>query len=116
MFYTNFRSLNQWKLDDLMKLTEINKPNVNCRTETWLDKNKQSTAGIDGYVNDFAHQKGRVGGGVAVLASNKLTSKTVDTHSTKIVSAVWTKINLGKYKHVIVCCLYHPSGADDSKT
>ena len=116
VFYTNCRSLNQWKLEELKALTEINKPNVICLTETWLDNNKQSTAGIDGYVNHFAHRKGRVGGGVAVLVSNKLISKTVQTHSTKTVSAVWTKINLGKYKPIIVCCLYHPPGADDSKT
>ena len=74
MFYTNCRSLNQWKLDELKVLTEINKPNVICLTETWLDNNKQSTARIDGYVNHFAHRKGRVGGGVAILVSNKLTS------------------------------------------
>ena len=49
VFYTNCRSLNQWKLDELKVLTEINKPNVICLTETWLDNNKQSTAGIDGY-------------------------------------------------------------------
>ena len=68
------------------------------------------------YVNHFAHHKGRVGGGLAVLVLNKLTSKTVNTHSTKTVSAVWTKINLGKYKPVIICCLYHPPLADNSKT
>ena len=57
-----------------------------------------------------------MGSGVAILVSNKLTSKTVNTHSTKNLSAIWTNINLGKYKPVIICCLCHPPGADNSKT
>ena len=116
LFYTNCRSLNQWKLEELKVLADINKPNVICLTETWLDVNKQSTAHIDGYVNHFAHRKGRIGGGVAVMVSSKITSKTVATHSTKTISAVWTKITVGKYKPVIISCIYHPPGANDSLT
>ena len=39
-----------------------------------------------------------MGGGVAVMVSSKITSKTVATHSTKTISAVWTKITVGKYR------------------
>ena len=43
VFYTNCRSLNQWKLDELKVLTEINKPNFICPTEKhgWIITNNQ---------------------------------------------------------------------------
>ena len=50
------------------------------------------------------------------MVSGKITSKTVATYSTKTISAVWTKITVGKYRPVIISCIYHPPGADDSMT
>ena len=116
MLYTNCRSLNHWKLEELSVYAEIHKPDVICLTETWLDKNKESARQIVNYDNHFCHRKGRLGGGVAILTSNVISCKELCSNTTSTISAIWVKINKEKCAPLIICCIYHPPGASNDST
>ena len=116
LLYTNCRSLNHWKLEELSVYAEIHKPDVICLTETWLDKNKESARQIVNYDNHFCHRKGRLGGGVAILTSNVISCKELCSHTTSTISAIWIKINKEKCAPLIICCIYHPPGASNDST
>ena len=64
VLYTNCRSLNQWKLEELAIYSEIHAPQIICLTETWLDVTKEAARQIQGYMSYYCHRKNRIGGGV----------------------------------------------------
>ena len=87
VLYTNCRSLNNWKLDELTLYAHTHKPHIICQTETWIDDTKEQSTNIDGYNSYFCNRKNRIGGGVAIFIDESFTTKVIASHSTKTVSA-----------------------------
>ena len=115
ILYTNCRSLTQWKLEELSVYVNIHKPDLICLTETWLDSAKEDAKCIDGYKNFWCHRKNRIGGGVGILTSEKLTVTQLTSHTTSTFSAVWILLHLLNVP-VIIGCVYHPPNADNNAT
>ena len=115
ILYTNCRSLTQWKLEELSVYVNIHKPDLICLTETWLDSAKEDAKCIDGYKNFWCHRKHRIGGGVGILTSEKLTVTQLTSHTTSTFSAVWILLHLLNVP-VIIGCVYHPPNADNNAT
>ena len=88
ILYTNCRSLNTWKLEELKTYVTIHKPNLICLTETWLDQDKQQLINIDGYDNHFSNRKNRLGGGVCILSSTNLGVSVMSAHTSKTLSTI----------------------------
>lgn len=70
----------------------------------------------DGYDSHFSNRKGRVGGGVCILSSTKLSATLLSTFTTRTVSAAWILVKVKAHRPLIVGCLYHPPNADRSAT
>ena len=49
VLYTNCRSLNNWKLDELTLYAHTYKPDIICLTETWINETKEQSTQIDGF-------------------------------------------------------------------
>ena len=115
ILYTNCRSLTQWKLEELSVYVNVHQPDLICLTETWLDSAKEDAKCIDGYKNFWCHRKNRIGGGVGILTSEKLTVTQLTSHTTSTFSAVWILLHLLNVP-VIIGCVYHPPNADNNAT
>ena len=50
VLYTNCRSLNNWKLDELTLYAHTHKPHIICLTETWIDDTKEQSTNISATV------------------------------------------------------------------
>jgi hypothetical protein len=101
LFYTNSRSLNSWKLDELNATIPIHKPDIICLTETWLDAAKEKFTIINGYDGYFSHRSGRIGGGVCIFTSSNLNITPILNHTTKTISSIWIKVNIS-YPYPII--------------
>ena len=116
VLYTNCRSLNQWKLEELAIYSEIHAPQIICLTETWLDATKEAARQIQGYKSYYCHRKNRIGGGVGILACETLTTKLLDSHTTSTFSAIWILIKKEKCAPLIIGCVYHPPNSSEAET
>ena len=116
ILYINCRSLNTWKLEELKTYVTIHKPNLICLTETWLDQDKQQLIHIDGYDNHFSNHKNRLGGGVCILSSTNLGVSVISAHTSKTLSTIWILVPVNTFRPLIIGCIYHPPGADQSTT
>ena len=114
ILYTNCRSLNVWKLAELNSYAEIQKPNIICLTETWLDAQKQQLISIEGYDNQFSNKENRIGGGVRILTSSDLNASCLSTYTTRTISAAWFLVKIASHKPLIIGCVYHPPNADNT--
>lgn len=106
LLYTNCRSINTWKLEELTVYTNIHKPDIICLTETWLNSIKQECIHINGYNAHFVNRLDRSGGGVAILCNTNLHVKVLSTHTTTKLSALWILVN--SFIPIIIACIYHP--------
>lgn len=104
ILYTNYISLNQWKLDGLTGYVQIYEPDILA----WFDDIKEQSINIDGFNNHFCSSKKGMAGGFANPTSQNFTTRTF--------SAIWVHVSIGSYKPLIVCCLYHLPNADQDTT
>jgi hypothetical protein len=116
ILYTNCRSLNEWKLNELAVVVEAHQPTLICLTETWLTAAKEQSRQLPGYEHFFCHRKNRTGGGVAILVADSLPTTVVSSKTTPTYSAIWTISLLDNYGQIITGCIYHPPDAEQSKT
>ena len=109
LFYTNCRSLNHGKINDLAVDIQERNPDIICLTETWLTECNPPTASINDY-NHFWKRTDRTGGGVCMYVKDNLPSKQLLSLSTPTFSAVWILIRTADNQKTIYCCVYHPPG------
>ena len=101
------------ELNELIKNVESSgsSPSALTISEIWLTKHSPSfeVPGYKVYRKDREHKKG---GGVAVLISNKLSSREIkyETNSSAMESCI-VEIK-GSKKPIIVCSLYRPPNTD----
>ena len=108
MYYTNCRSLNTAKLDDLQHYVNKYDPDAICLTETWFTTARQNNTSIPGYTAYTANRKQRVGGGVAIFLRSSINGKIVEHQTTPTFSAIWLKISHPDMPNVIIGTIYHP--------
>ena len=77
------------EIEELSVYVNIHQPDLNFLTETLLDNTKEDAKRIDGYKNFWCEWKNCIGGGVGILASEKLTVTQLTSHTTRTFSAVW---------------------------
>ena len=111
ILYTNWRSLSQWKLEEMKAYSELHQPDFICLTETWLNADKEKARQLDGYNNFFC--KNRIGEGVGILARERLKVTHLTSHTTKTFLALWSLLHDNKYP-IIIGCTYHRPNADNN--
>jgi hypothetical protein len=116
LLYTNCRSLNEWKLNELDVIANTYHPTIICLTETWLDAVKEQSRQLPSYQHFFCNRKNRTGGGVGILVADGFPTTLLSSCSTSTYSAVWTLSLLENYGHIITGCIYHPPDAQADKT
>ena len=116
IFYTNCTSSNAWKLAELEAYIEIDKPNIICLTETWLDVHKQQIIKIDGFDSHFSNRKSELEAECVFSSSTDLNATLLTTHTTKTLSAAWTLVQVKTHRPIIIGCIYHPPNADHNTT
>ena len=97
ILYTNVRSINTTKKNDLECLVANYKPKIIALTETWLSNRNEDTANLANY-NLFTvnRSNSRIGGGASLHIASTLNAKTVAKMESKTSSAVWVKITRKK--------------------
>ena len=116
VYLTNCRSLNDRKLDLLQETAEQYKLDVICLTETWMTKTKEKQSELRDYNSHFCNRKDRIGGGVCIYTRNTIQAKTIASHTTSTLSAVWVLLSYENAPPLIVACIYHPPKADKATT
>ena len=114
IYYTNCRSLNDQKLEDLKQYTTRYDPDLVCLTETWFTKARQDNSELPGYNLYASNRQTRIGGGVAVYLRSCIDGKVLDRYVTPTVSAIWLLLSYPKMPKMIICCFYHPPSADNN--
>ena len=104
LYYTNCRSLNDQKLDDLKQYTTRYAPDLICLTETWFTKAREENSNIQGYNLYTANRKCRDGGGVAIYLRSCIEGKVLAKYITPTVSALWLLPSHPQMPKMIVSC------------
>ena len=112
LYYTNCRSLNDQKLDDLKQYATRYAPDLICLTETWFTKAREDNSNIQGYNLYTANRKSRVGGGVAIYLRSCIEGKVLEQYITPTISAIWLLLSHPQMPKMIIGCYYHPPNAD----
>lgn len=116
IYYTNCRSLNYAKTNELESHLIKYNSDIACLTETWTDDIKASYTVIKGFKPHLANRKNRIGGGAAILVKNTFTTQTLSKYESDTVSCIWLKIDHTQFKTTLVGCLYHPPSATPHTT
>ena len=95
------------ELSARLRLME-SKPSVLCLTETWADKGLPSLR-IEGYtlISGRDRDDGRLGGGVAVLALEKLAHRVTHLENSQIAERSWVIIH-SDHGPCVIGCWYRP--------
>ena len=116
ILYTNCRSLNRWKLEELANMTELHQPGIICLTETWLkDTKSDDLKAFNGFTAHITNRVDRIGGGVAILTADSLSAKCVESYTSTTLSAIWIYANINRHP-LIIGCIYHPPNSDADTT
>ena len=116
MLYTNARSLNATKIDELQTYATAHKVEVICISETWLDAQKETYSQLQGFYGHFCNRLNRMGGGVAIYTKNCLNAEVVESYTSQKLSAIWVKVAISTTSNIIYVCVYHPPDASDNAT
>jgi hypothetical protein len=102
--YFNATSLSN-KLNELVAIVELDKPDIILVSETWLDD--KSNANINGYNQYRKDRAYGSGGGVCIYVSKKLNSRAVLGFEDIGGEHVWCEI-VEENDNVLVGCIYRP--------
>jgi hypothetical protein len=116
LYYTNCRSLNSTKLDDLRQYANRYNPNAICLTETWFTRAREENTAISGYTCYTANRQLRVGGGAAIYLHSDINATIADRYTSPTVSAIWLKLCHPLLVNTIICCIYHPPSSNHNIT
>lgn len=116
VYYTNCRSLNQEKLNDLKLYAICYNPDIICLTETWFTKEREENSQIPGYNLFCSNRIRRVGGGAAIYIRSNINAKVIDRLDSPTVSAVWLLTRHSDMPKMILSCIYHPPSSDNNAT
>lgn len=114
MYYTNCRSLNAEKLEDLKLYVSRYHPDIISLTETWFTIEREHNTNVPGYTAYTANRKIRIGGGVAIFLRSNINGKVIEHHTTTTLSAVWLLIRHPGMPTMIIGCVYSPPRDNNS--
>jgi hypothetical protein len=109
----------QYKVDELSSVTELNRTDIACITESWLNGNVENgTVDINGFVcyrRDRAD--GRRGGGVACHVDSTWPCTRLYEVESPNLETLWLLLRRSTMprcvSHIAVGVVYHPPGEDN---
>ena len=105
--YKNFSKTKEY-------LSKLQKFNIIAISETWLDGEKASDMGLDGYELFTMNRVNKKGGGVALYVDEALRCSQIESMSSTIdnvLECVTIEIYVEKANNIIISCIYRTPGS-----
>ena len=94
LLYTNARSLNVTKRDELQAYLTIHNVGIVCVSETWINVTKQPHSHIPGYDGHFSNRSDCIGGSVVICVNSSFQTETLSAYTSSTFSSIWVRVSV----------------------